>query len=193
MTKPVCTIVAGPNGAGKTTFALKWLPAVVGIRNFINADLIATGLSPLDIDAGQMRASRIFLTEVEKAIVAREDFAFETTLAGKAHIKRVQRMRREGWHVELIYLYLSSVEQSERRVAQRVAAGGHNIELAAIRRRYGRSLKNLVEVFQPMCDSTICFDSSEELPKSIFLDVGGRISVLDLNQYDTIKEVVANA
>jgi len=44
---PTCWIIAGPNGAGKTTFALEYLPAVAGCRRFINADLIAVGLSPL--------------------------------------------------------------------------------------------------------------------------------------------------
>lgn len=193
MAKPICTIIAGPNGAGKTTFALKYLPSVAGVRNFINADLIATGLSPLDIDAGQMRASRIFIGEVEKAIQAREDFSFETTLAGKAHIRRVKRMRAEGWQVELIYLYLPSVAQSESRVAERVASGGHNIELAAIQRRYARSLKNLIEVFVPIVDSTICFDNSEDDPECIFIDAEGRTTVVDYNRFEAINEVAVNA
>ena len=44
---PTCWIIAGPNGAGKTTFALEYLPTVAGCWRFINADLIAAGLSPL--------------------------------------------------------------------------------------------------------------------------------------------------
>ena len=80
---PTCWIIAGPNGAGKTTFALRYLPQVAGCRRFINADLIAAGLSPLAPERQLATASRLFLQEVDSAIKAGEDFAFETTLAGR--------------------------------------------------------------------------------------------------------------
>ncbi len=38
-------IVAGPNGAGKTTFAREFLVKDAGCPFFVNADLIAAGLS----------------------------------------------------------------------------------------------------------------------------------------------------
>ncbi|MCF6227164.1 MAG: zeta toxin family protein [Planctomycetes bacterium] len=193
MAKPICTIIAGPNGAGKTTFALKYLPSVAGVRNFINADLIATGLSPLDIDSGQMRASRIFIGEVEKAIQAREDFSFETTLAGKTHVKRVKRMQAEGWQVELIYLYLPSIESSENRVAERVAHGGHDIRLEDIRRRYARSIKNLIDIFMPICDTTLCIDNSESTPSPIFIDARNMLTVLNYGTYEKLMEVTSDA
>ena len=79
---PVCWIIAGPNGAGKTTFALKYLPEVAGCTNFVNADLIAAGMSPLAPERERVTAGRIFLTEIERHIQARRDFGFETTLAG---------------------------------------------------------------------------------------------------------------
>lgn len=62
---PACWIIAGPNGAGKTTFALSYLPEVAGCSNFINADLIAAGLSPLTPDRELIAASRLFLKEIE--------------------------------------------------------------------------------------------------------------------------------
>lgn len=80
--KPTCWIIAGPNGAGKTTFALEYLPNVAGCTHFINADLIAAGLSPLAPERELLAASRLFLREIEERIAAREDFAFETTLGG---------------------------------------------------------------------------------------------------------------
>lgn len=83
---PTCWIIAGPNGAGKTTFALEYLPRVAQCRHFINADLIAAGLSPLAPEQQLLAASRLFLTEIEHCIAARKDFAFETTLAGDAVI-----------------------------------------------------------------------------------------------------------
>lgn len=79
---PICWIIAGPNGAGKTTFALEYLPRVAGCTHFINADLIAAGLSPLAPERELLAASRLFLQEIEECIATCEDFAFETTLAG---------------------------------------------------------------------------------------------------------------
>ncbi|MDN5874215.1 MAG: hypothetical protein L0H29_07540, partial [Sinobacteraceae bacterium] len=91
--QPTCWIIAGPNGAGKTTFALKYLPEVAGCRHFINADAIAAGLSPLSPESQQLAAARLYLAEIERAVAARQDFAFETTLAGRAVISTANGCR----------------------------------------------------------------------------------------------------
>ena len=124
---PTCWIMAGPNGAGKTTFALRYLPKVAQCSRFINADLIAAGLSSLAPERELVAASRLFLGEMEECIGQREDFSFETTLAGRSNLKLVHRLRATGWQVALIYLALPNTEMSRLRVAQRVAHGGHNI------------------------------------------------------------------
>ena len=173
--RPVCSIIAGPNGAGKTTFALTYLPEVAKCRNFVNADLIASGLSPLSPEREWLAASRLFLEEVHRYIEQREDFAFETTLAGKTYLRLVRQLRRDGWKVKLYYLWLPSAEMSLARVAERVAHGGHDIPRAAIVRRYPRSLHNLLEYYAPLCDSTLCFDNSGTEPEVIFVqDATGR-------------------
>ena len=107
---PRCWVIAGPNGAGKTTFALEYLPRMANCLRFVNADLIAAGLSPLAPDREPLTASRLFLAEIEMRIRHREDFAFETTLAGRSYLKLMTRLRAEGWRVELIYLALPSLE-----------------------------------------------------------------------------------
>ncbi len=140
---PTCWIISGPNGAGKTTFAMAYLPQAAGCNNFINADLIAAGLSPLAPDRQLVAASRLFLQEIELRMAQREDFAFETTLAGRGYLKLIRRMRNDGWQVELIYLALPSVEMSKLRVAERVSHGGHNIPTPDIQRRFPHSLHNL--------------------------------------------------
>lgn len=94
---PTCWIIAGPNGAGKTTFALEYLPTVANCRNFINADLIAAGLSPLSPETGLIAASRLFLKEIDARIRARQDFAFETTLSGRSYLKLIRRLHEEHW------------------------------------------------------------------------------------------------
>lgn len=165
---PTCWIIAGPNGAGKTTFALSYLPTAANCRNFVNADLIAAGLSPLAPETGLLAASRIFLREIENRIQARQDFAFETTLAGRSYLRLIRRLRSEGWRVELIYLALPSVEMSRLRVAERVAHGGHNIPPEDIERRFPRSLRNLLNEFSYAVDRTQCFMNNSEIPQLVF-------------------------
>lgn len=165
---PVCWIIAGPNGAGKTTFALEYLPAAAKCVNFVNADLIASGLSPLAPDREIVAASRIFLQEIEAHIKRNDDFAFETTLAGRSHLKLIRRLQKETWKVELVYLALPSIEMSKLRVAERVAHGGHDIPVTAIERRFHRSLANLMCEFRYVADSTRCFMNSGATPEPIF-------------------------
>jgi len=152
-----CWIIAGPNGAGKTTFALRYLPNVVNCTRFINADLIAAGLSPLAPDRELMAASRIFLQEIKDSINSNEDFSFETTLAGRSYLKLITELRSSGWKVELVYLALPKMDMSKARVAERVTHGGHNIPIKDIERRFSRSLKNLFKDFSYAVDTCTCF------------------------------------
>jgi len=115
---PTCWIIAGPNGSGKTTFALDYLPQVAKCTHFINADLIAAGLSPLAPENELIAASRIFLSEIETHIQKQEDFAFETTLSGRSYLKLIKRLKAANWEVKLIYLALPDVDMSGQRVAE---------------------------------------------------------------------------
>ena len=183
---PICRIIAGPNGAGKTTFALKYLPEVARCRAFVNADLIAAGLSPLAPEQHLMAASRLFLSEVGQHIRERRDFAFETTLAGRGYLRLVQRLRADGWRVELIYLALPTLEMSMLRVAERVAHGGHSIPQADIERRFPRSLHNLFEVYSGAVDVTRCFLNSSETPQLVFVQRGGVRSILNTSVFEQL-------
>ena len=124
---PTCWIIAGPNGAGKTTFALEYLPTVAKCQSFINADLIAAGLSPLAPERELLAASRLLLQEIKTYIRKQQDFAFETTLAGRSYLRLIEQLKGNGWQVELTYLALPSIQLCKQRVAERVAHGGHNI------------------------------------------------------------------
>lgn len=183
-----CWIIAGPNGAGKTTFALEFLPTVAGCTYFINADLIAAGLSPLAPERELMAASRIFLGEIKARIASREDFAFETTLAGRGYLHLVDRLRREGWNVELIYLALPSVEMSKLRVDERVSHGGHNIPSADIERRFPRSLRQLLEDFSHRVDGCTCFMNDGESPVLVFEQRGDNRDIFHDAYYQRLLE-----
>lgn len=185
---PTCWIIAGPNGAGKTTFALEYLPQVAGCSHFVNADLIAAGLSPLAPERELLAASRLFLQEIEERIEAREDFAFETTLAGRTYLRLVKQLRRDRWRVELIYLALPSVEMSKLRVAERVAHGGHNIPVVDIERRFPRSLIHLLNEFSHRVDSCTCFMNDGESPVLVFEQRGSERDIVHDDYYQLLLE-----
>ncbi len=187
---PICTIIAGPNGAGKTTFAMKYLPKIAGCLNFINADEIARGLSPLDVEAAQIQASRIFLGAIEEKIRRRECFAFETTLSGIAYLPKVRQWRQNGWRVELFYLWIPSAESSARRVEFRVKQGGHDIPSEAITRRYPRSIANLF-IYMKNCDAVHCVDNSGEFIQPIFDADESGIQIYDSEIYRKMREVLS--
>lgn len=188
---PTCWIIAGPNGAGKTTFALEYLPQVAQCSRFVNADLIAAGLSPLAPERELLAASRLFLGEIEACIAKCEDFAFETTLAGRSYLKLVRRLQTAGWRVELIYLALPSMEMSKLRVAERVAHGGHSIPVADIERRFARSLGNLLNSFSTQVDACRCFMNSDASPELVFEQQGEVRNVVHMPYYQHLLKEAA--
>jgi len=185
---PTCWIIAGPNGAGKTTFALEYLLQVEGCTNFVNADLLAAGLSPLAPERELLIASRLFLREIEERIAARDSFAFETTLSGRSYLRLVAQLRRDGWRVALIYLALPSALMSKLRVAERVAHGGHNIPAADIERRFPRSLRHLLDDFSHRVDVCTCFMNDGESPVLIFEQRGNDRDIVHDDYYQLLIE-----
>jgi predicted ABC-type ATPase len=113
-------IIAGPNGAGKTTFAREFLPREAGCPVFVNADLIAEGLSPFAPGAADIRAGRLMLEEIAAHVRRRETFAFETTLSGRRYIRMISEWKRLGYRIKLIFLYLPDVAVAIERVRTRV-------------------------------------------------------------------------
>jgi predicted ABC-type ATPase len=186
--QPTCYVIAGPNGAGKTTFALRYLPEMTGCRNFVNADLIADGLSPLNPARVQIEAGKIFLREIEANVVAGTDFAFETTLSGRMYVRLLKELRLKSWKIVLFYLWIPGAEFSRLRVKQRVEAGGHDIPDEAIIRRYRRTIFNFMTVFAPLCDEVFCYDNSDLGTVPVFSIVGGEKEVLDADRYRLVLE-----
>ena len=188
--QPICYIVAGPNGAGKTTFALQYLPKIVSCNNFINADEIAKGVSPLNFEAGLLQASKIFLQSLNQKLESKETFAFETTLSGRSYLTQIPQWQQDGWKVVLIYLYIPSAEFSAFRVQQRFEQGGHNVPVDAIVRRYPRSIKNLF-LYSEVCDQTLCFNNKLGDVRPVFEKLKGQpLEIMDNVTYSKIMEVV---
>jgi predicted ABC-type ATPase len=157
-------IIAGPNGAGKTAFAREFLPREASCPRFINADLIAAGLSPFAPERAAVRAGRIMLEEISRSAAEGRTFAFETTLSGLAYARRIDQWRRDGYTVKLVFLKLSSVEEALARVAMRVRQGGHDVPADVVRRRFHAGWHHFEDVYRHRVDYWQCFDSSGRIP-----------------------------
>lgn len=164
---PTVYVIAGPNGAGKTTFACDFLPNEAGCFEFINADLIAAGLAPLQPQLAQQRAARIVLSSLKELATNQLDFGFETTLAGRTYARFLQQLKARGYQVHLYYLWLPDVELHIKRVSERVRKGGHDVPEADIRRRYQRSLVNFFGLYQPLATTWNIVDNSRSTPRVV--------------------------
>ncbi|HET7395818.1 MAG TPA: zeta toxin family protein [Gammaproteobacteria bacterium] len=161
---PRILVMAGPNGAGKTTFAREFLPQEAGCPIFVNADLIAAGLSPFEPGLAGFRAGRLMLEEITRHVAERENFAFETTLAGLGYARLIRAWKASGYRVKIIFLKLDSPEQAIARVAERVRQGGHNVPEQVIRRRFHTGLENFNKFYAPLANAWALYDNSGDLP-----------------------------
>ena len=172
MTQPKIIIIGGPNGAGKTTFAREFLPHEAGCPVFVNADLIAAGLSPFAPERAAIQAGRLMLDAIAQHVARRESFAFETTLSGRAYARQIPQWRQLGYHVELFFLSLPSADVAVQRVAERVRQGGHDIPEATIRRRFDSGARLFSDVYQPLVDQWVLYDNSGDEP--LLMDWSGK-------------------
>jgi predicted ABC-type ATPase len=162
--KPTIYLIGGCNGAGKTTFAKEFLPKEAKCLNFLNADLIAQGLSPFDSRAGALKAGRLLVTEFRHFVKRHETFALESTLSGKTYIRMLTEAKRRGFQIYLHYLWLPNVDIALARVRERVKKGGHNVPGVDVRRRFRRSLKHLVEDYAPLANRWAVWDNQTTPP-----------------------------
>ena len=165
--KPIFVILGGPNGAGKTTGALSILPLELRIVHFVNADLIARGLSPLDPTLADFDAARMMLQRMRELRERQENFAIETTLASKSLVPFLRECKMVGYETRLIFVALDNPETAIRRVNIRVAKGGHDIPEETIRRRFVRGLRNFFKMYRNEVDHWMLLDNSGDCWKII--------------------------
>ncbi len=181
-------IIAGCNGAGKTTAAYNILPQILDCKEFVNADEIAKGLSPFQPEKVALQAGKIMLNRIEELMLQGTDFAFETTLSTKTYQQTVLKAQEKGYFVSLLFFWLNNVSLAKQRVAFRVQEGGHHIPNEVIERRYQRGLKNLFELYMPICDNVMLFDNSEENPIFVMeLEKGEVVKIWDEKLFFKIK------
>jgi len=184
--RPNLYIIAGPNGAGKTTFARKFLPDYAKCLEFVNVDLIASGLSPFDPERAALKAGRIMLEQIHSLAERRLDFGFETTLSGKTYVKVLEEVNKRGYLIHIFFLWISDVELALERIRLRVRNGGHHIPEDVVRRRFIRSLPNFLRIYKPLANSWVIFDNSGDIPRMIAIEESGKIEILDRDLFNIL-------
>lgn len=184
---PTVYVIAGPNGAGKTTFSAAFLPDFVNCREFLNADLIAAGLSPFAPETQNLRAGRLLLTRLKELTDARQDFGFETTLAGRGYIPKFDEMKNHGYRIVLFFLWLPSADLALARVKNRVRQGGHNVPEHVIRRRFESGIRNLFQLYRSRVDEWWLYDASRLPPTIVAQEEGGELQLFNSSLFEQIK------
>lgn len=184
--QPNLYIVAGANGSGKTTFANSLLSNYVSCANFVNADLIAKGISPFNPERAAIKAGKILLEEINDLAKKKADFAIESTLSGKTHVRMIKFLRKYSYQIHIFYLWVPSVELSIERISDRVKNGGHHVPTKDVRRRFKKSLDNFLHIYRNICDSWILFDNSTDKPRIVAQSINEEQIVMDHDLYNKI-------
>ena len=183
---PSVYIIAGPNGAGKTTFAREFLPRYADCKIFINADLIAEGMSPFAPEAAAFRSGRMMLEEIDLMFRRRVDFGFEATLSGRSHLNLIRNFKNQGYAAHLFFLWVSSVDVALSRVRDRVSKGGHDVPEVVVRRRFERSIRNFMFHYRRLADSWTLFDNSATTHSVIAYEKQGELTIIKEDLYNSL-------
>ena len=182
---PTVYIIAGPNGAGKTTFASEFLPIYADCKNFINADLIAQGVSPFVPEAAAFRAGRLMLEEIAFYARRGESFGFEATLAGRGYLRLIRDLKMRGYEVHFFFLWIPTVQLALARVRTRVSEGGHDVPEVVVRRRFDRAIRNFLLEYRQV-GNWMLFDNSKATPVVIAFERGKDLRIINPETYKTL-------
>ena len=178
---PSLYIISGCNGAGKTTASYTILPEMLSCTEFVNADEIARGISPFKPESVAIQAGKIMVERVRGLIDNGIDFALETTLATRTHVKVIELAKDKNYKVTLIFFWLSMPDLAVERVRMRVLSGGHNIEEKTIRRRYEIGIKNLTSLYIQLCEYWMIINNSS-IPQELIAEGGTTIETKVYNK-----------
>ncbi len=187
--EPNVIVISGPNGAGKSTAAPQLLQGALAVSEFVNADVIARGLSAFDPEHVAIQAGRVMLARLDELAMQRVSFAFETTLASRTFAHWISQLKTTGYVFHLIYLWVPSAELAISRVQQRVQSKGHHVPDDIVRRRYTRGLQNFFGLYRPLADTWRMYYSIGLTGPKLIADGDPQIGerVLETDLWTTIK------
>lgn len=185
---PILYIIGGPNGVGKTTFADRYLPDEAKQLEFVNADLIARGLSPYDPDSVSIEAGKIALRRIRELIQLRLGFTWETTMSGKSAVGWLKDAREVGYEIKAYFLWVEDPNTTIRRIRQRVTEGGHNIPEDVSRRRFFKTIQNFFNLYRPVLTSWKLYQNELPGPRLLAVEKGGRVVIRDRDEFARIQK-----
>ena len=180
-------IIAGSNGSGKTTFAKKFLPDHAQCEHFVNADLIAQGLSPFSPRVAAMKAGRLVFERVHSLAEKNLNFAFETTLSGRSYISFLKALKKKGYSINIFFLWIPNPELAIIRIKDRVVSGGHDVPAVDVKRRFHRGLYNFLTHYRKLADTWLLFDNSGGVPQLIARDRNSKIEIVNKDLFEKIE------
>lgn len=185
---PQLCILGGPNGAGKTTSARALLPERLDIGEFVNADAIASGLSPFNPESMAIRAGRLMLARLDELVAARKSFVYESTLSTRSFAPFLRKCREAGYEIGVLFVWLDTPEMALERVENRVRSGGHRVPEDDVRRRYYRARRNLLDLYLPLMDYwTVCDNSGDRLVVLAKRPTDGEVEIVDAERWERFK------
>lgn len=186
MKEKIIYVIAGCNGAGKTTASYTILPEILDCKIFVNADEIAKGLSPFDVESVAFESGRIMLERIDNLISENKSFSIETTLSSKSYKNIFSNAINKGYTIKLLFFWLHNESLAIKRVKTRVKEGGHNITEIVIKRRYQRGINNLFKIYLPLLSEIMIFDNSND---TIELVATGNFGIQNITNYNKWKKI----
>lgn len=149
----IYTIIGGVNGVGKSS-----LTGVLAAENSDLGVIIDTDKITASLGGDKIKGGKEAIKRINNSLNLGINFTQETTLSGSRTLKTIQKARELDYFIRLYYIGVNSVDESIRRIKNRVEKGGHYIPEQDVTRRYNKRFADLAAVL-PYCNEVKFYDN----------------------------------